>query len=72
MLETILGFAKEVVMKYGTKSLVASLCMYLNYILATKVQLSPTIVITSLICNTVIAISFFFFKHIQEVNNPQK
>ena len=65
----ILNFWKEIVMKYGTKSLVASLAMYFCYLLATTVPSSPAI-ITSIISITVIAISFFYFKHLQEKQPP--
>ena len=71
MLEKILAFAEKIVMKYGTKSLVASLAMWFNYVLAMKVPPSPT-VITAMICITVIAIFFFLFKHIQEINETPK
>ena len=66
-LEKILGFGKEIVMKYGTKSLVASLGMYFIYELAKQGLCTPYASIGIVL----IAVSFFFFKHLQEINQTK-
>ena len=68
MLDKILEVGKEIVMKYGTKPLVACLGMYFIFELSRLSILPPLYGFIGII---LLAISFFVFKHLQEINSKK-